>query len=56
MSDAQIDVNTVDIKVKDGIVTLSGTVPNQSACNAAQEVAANTMGVIELNNQLELRA
>jgi osmotically-inducible protein OsmY len=53
---AQIDVNTVHVKVKDGIVTLSGSVPNQSARNAAQEVAANTMGVIELNNQLELRA
>lgn len=51
---AQIDVNTVDVKVKDGIVTLSGSVPNQSARDAAREVAANTMGVIELYNQLEL--
>jgi len=53
---AQIDANTVDVKVKDGAVTLSGKVPSQGARKAAQEVAAHTMGVIEVYNHLELGA
>jgi len=49
-----IDANTIDVQVKDGRVSLSGKVPNQSARRAAQEAAQHTMGVVEVYNQLEL--
>lgn len=43
-----VDVEDVNVKVKDGKATLSGTVPNWSAYRAAIESAENTAGVTEI--------
>ncbi|MBD3192673.1 MAG: BON domain-containing protein [Candidatus Heimdallarchaeota archaeon] len=43
-----VDIEDVNIKVKDGKATLSGTVPNWSAYRAAIESAENTAGVTEI--------
>lgn len=43
-----------DIKVEaeDGLVTLTGTVPDWHAFRAAFHTASHTAGVVELNNRL----
>ena len=47
-----IDVNQVDIRVEDGVVTLSGNVPNRRACEEAIDVASNTLGVTDVVDRL----
>ncbi len=50
----KIDVNTVDVQVSDGEVVLSGTVRDQGAGDAAQEIAKHTDGVVEVTNNLTI--
>ena len=45
----------VQIQSKDGVVTLSGTVNEESHRLLAQETAANLPGVKSVNNELELK-
>ncbi|WP_052507134.1 BON domain-containing protein [Desulfonatronovibrio magnus] len=45
----------VQIQSKDGVVTLSGTVAEESHKQLAQETAANLPGVESVNNELELK-
>jgi hyperosmotically inducible periplasmic protein len=45
----------VQIQSKDGVVTLSGTVAEESHKQLAQETAANLPGVKSVNNELELK-
>jgi osmotically-inducible protein OsmY len=47
-----IDVNQVDIRVEDGVVTLSGTVADRRACEEAIEIASNTLGVTDVVDRL----
>ncbi len=49
-----VDVDNVDIKVKDGIVTISGELPNRAACVAALECAYNTLGVKGVKDRLHI--
>jgi len=49
-----VDVNEVDVKVKDGHATLNGIVPNLEAYKRANDVAAFTFGVIDVENNLTI--
>ncbi len=48
----EIDINTVDISVQDGIVYLAGTVLSPSARHMAGNIAWHTAGVIDVRNDL----
>lgn len=52
--DVRVEENSVEVAVQDGVVTLSGTVPNWSAYFAAQEIAETTAGVKDVHNHLVL--
>jgi osmotically-inducible protein OsmY len=47
-----VDAENVDVRVKDGSVTLSGRLPNRVAIEAAIEAACNTFGVKEVVDRL----
>lgn len=49
-----VSVDDVDVKVKDGIVTLSGKLATRVACDAALECAYNTFGVRNVKDRLHL--
>jgi osmotically-inducible protein OsmY len=49
-----VSVEDVDVKVKDGIVTLSGKLPTRVACEAALECAYNTHGVRDVKDRLHI--
>jgi osmotically-inducible protein OsmY len=49
---ASIDTSMVNIYVKHGIVTLSGTVADYQAYRTAEEIARYTNGVVDVNNNL----
>jgi osmotically-inducible protein OsmY len=51
-----VDVEWVDVKVVDGNVTLSGTVPDYRAYRTAYNVTAYTLGVLDIINDLKLEA
>ena len=50
-----IDASDVDVTVKDGEVTLSGTVDSRRAKYLAEDLCDQVMGVKEVNNQLRVR-
>lgn len=52
--DPYIDASDVIIKVKDGKVMLSGTVPDKWMKYSAEEVAENVYGVNEVNNNIRV--
>jgi osmotically-inducible protein OsmY len=47
-----IDTSLINVHVKDGVVTLSGTVHNHHALHAAEGLAGITAGVRDVNNYL----
>lgn len=49
---ASIDLSMVNIYVRHGIVTLSGTVADYQAYRTAEEIARYTNGVVDVNNNL----
>jgi osmotically-inducible protein OsmY len=49
---ALIDVETIDVEVEAGMVTLSGTVPSWIAWDEAQRAAQYTEGVVDVINDL----
>lgn len=49
---ADVDIDAIDVQVENGIVLLSGTVPNWSSRRAAREAASYTPGVIEIRDEL----
>jgi len=49
-----VNVEDLDVKVKDGIVTLSGKLPTHAACEAALECAYNTYGVRDVKDRLHI--
>jgi osmotically-inducible protein OsmY len=51
---AYFDVEWVDVKVEDGHVTLSGTVPDYRAYRTAYNVSAYTCGVLDIIDDLKL--
>ena len=46
------DAEKVDVKVEDGVVTLTGHVPHIAALHAARDVARHTPGVVSIVNKL----
>ena len=55
-ADKDISAMAVDIDSKDGIVTLSGTVPNSDAKVRADQMAKAMKDVKQVNNKLEVKA
>jgi osmotically-inducible protein OsmY len=47
-----IDTSRVSVDVKDGVVTLSGAVPDYAAYRAVEDAARFTAGVLDITNQL----
>jgi osmotically-inducible protein OsmY len=52
--DGNVDVDSVTVSVRDGVVTLSGRVPDWKARLAAFEAAMFTAGVTRIENNIEL--
>jgi osmotically-inducible protein OsmY len=50
-----IDAENIDVSVKDGEVTLSGTVDDRHAKRMAEDVAWQVGGVAEVSNQLRIK-
>lgn len=50
-----VDVDDVDVRVKDGTVTLSGKLPNRMAIDATLDAARNTLGVKEIVDRLVIK-
>jgi hypothetical protein len=55
-SDPNLKSATVDVSSKDGIVTLSGQVPDDSARLAAYKIATESKGVTKVNDQMTVQA
>lgn len=47
------DLNTVTVKVQDGVVTLSGVVPTEDEISKAEQLASQIEGVVTVQNRLE---
>lgn len=50
-----VDAGNVVILVKNGVVTLKGTVENHHAYRTARDIANYTSGVVEVNNELVVK-
>ncbi|MFW9886801.1 MAG: BON domain-containing protein [Candidatus Thorarchaeota archaeon] len=50
-----INPGTIDVRVKDGKVTLSGNVKGARAYHAALECVVNTFGVVDMENNLSIK-
>lgn len=46
-------LSSVEVEVQEGVVTLSGTVPNEAAIAEAESLARNVQGVVTVQNDLE---
>jgi hypothetical protein len=55
-SDAQLKTANVQVTSKNGEVTLSGEVPSEAARYSAFKLAAETKGVVKVNDQLTVQA
>mgnify|MGYP006283726785 FL=1 len=53
--DPRVPSADVDVEVEDGEATLSGTVENLGARNAAEEDARNTAGIWNIHNEIKVR-
>ncbi len=51
----QVDTRDIQVDVRDGIVTLSGSVSGPSQIRAAAGIAENVFGILEVKNQLTIR-
>lgn len=49
-----VDVEPIDVEVKDGVVRLTGEVPSHQALRSAQNVVQHCTGVVELYNELRV--
>ncbi len=54
--DADIDASNIEIDVKEGVVTLSGTVENRRAKRCVEECVENLSGVKDVTNNLKVGA
>jgi osmotically-inducible protein OsmY len=56
MADDRLDAYDVQVKVKDGEVTLSGTVPDRQSKRRAEDIADQVMGVRDVMNQIRVQS
>lgn len=54
-ADDDIKALAIDVDAKDGMVTLTGTVPNDAAKDRAADIVKNTEGIKGLDNQLTVK-
>lgn len=54
-ADPEINPFNIDVDAAEGVVTLSGTVAKELARDEAERLAANTEGVISVENRIEVR-
>jgi osmotically-inducible protein OsmY len=50
----QVDASNIEVKVENGEVTLTGTVPDRRTKRLAESVAESVRGVLDVHNQLRL--
>jgi osmotically-inducible protein OsmY len=55
MADNWIDASNIEVSVKGGEVTLSGTVDNREAKRRSEDIAESVMGVREVMNQIRIQ-
>ena len=56
LTDARdLDATDIEVSVRDGVVTLSGEVDDRAARRRADDIAAETSGVLDVMNQLAVR-
>lgn len=55
-ADKDISAMAIDVDSKDGVVTLTGSVPNSQAKVRADQIAKSMKEVRSVNNQLEVKA
>jgi len=55
-ADKELNPLRIDVDTRDGVVTLSGSVPTAAAKARASEIAKNVKDVKSVNNQLTLAA
>ena len=55
-ADKELNPLRIDVDTRDGVVTLSGSVPSAAAKARASEIAQNVKDVKSVNNQLTLTA
>src|SRR3981081_4797543 len=53
--DARVQPNEIGIAVKDGVVTLMGSVDSYAKRSAAEEAAHHVRGVVAVANDIEVR-
>jgi osmotically-inducible protein OsmY len=49
------DIKNINVEVRNGVVTLTGTVPSLAAFDSAQDAAEFTRGVVNVINDLNIR-
>ena len=54
MDIGDIDASDVEIEVRDGVVVLRGTVPERSMKHDIEDIAATTLGVQDVENNLRV--
>jgi len=52
----ELDLGDVDVRVEDGVVSLSGSVPTQSLYRSALDAARYTRGVIQIEDRIVVQA
>ena len=52
--DGQIDASDILVEVQDGVVTLSGAVPDRDQKRRAGRMVENVIGVMDVNNELQI--
>jgi osmotically-inducible protein OsmY len=53
--DDEVDASDVTVNVKEGVVTLAGTVPDRRTKHRAEDIADSTSGVRDVDNKLRTR-
>ena len=53
--DERVDHSDIDVKVRDGVVMLQGSVDDKTSKKRAEDVADLVIGVRDVHNQLRLR-
>ncbi len=51
---SSVEADRIDVKVKDGIITLMGTIPNWFTRQIITNCVQNTFGVLEIKDELEI--